>query len=130
MVVLRRARLRFTAVALVTLVASLAAPTAQDADDAVRTVRVSAERFTFTPSEIRVPADVPVRIELKSEDTDHGFRIVGTDVDVVIPKRSRGAAVVTVTLAEGEYTFECSQICGAGHAFMRGVIIASAEDGE
>ena len=25
----------------------------------------------------------------------------------------------------GRYTFECSQLCGAGHEFMRGVIVAT-----
>jgi heme/copper-type cytochrome/quinol oxidase subunit 2 len=25
----------------------------------------------------------------------------------------------------GRYTFECSKLCGAGHSFMRGVIIVS-----
>jgi heme/copper-type cytochrome/quinol oxidase subunit 2 len=31
---------------------------------------------------------------------------------------------VTFEPAAGRYTFECSQLCGAGHEFMRGVIIA------
>jgi heme/copper-type cytochrome/quinol oxidase subunit 2 len=32
--------------------------------------------------------------------------------------------VVTFTPPKaGRYTFECSHTCGAGHAFMRGVIV-------
>ena len=51
---------------------------------------------------------------------------MGADVNIEIPKRGRGTATVTFTPEKaGRYTFECSQLCGAGHAFMRGVIIAT-----
>jgi cytochrome c oxidase subunit II len=88
-----------------------------------KTVDVVAERFLFTPSEITVDRGATLEIRLTSEDTDHGFRIIGTDIDVTIPKRGRGEAVVSFDAKEaGDYTFECSQICGAGHSFMRGRI--------
>ena len=88
-------------------------------------MEISVERFSFTPSEFRVKAGSPVEIRLRSDDTDHGFRIVGTDVDVTIPKRGRGVATVTFTPPKaGRYAFECSKLCGAGHAFMRGTLIA------
>ena len=45
-------------------------------------VEISVERFSFTPSEFRVKAGAPVEIRLRSDDTDHGFRIVGTDINV------------------------------------------------
>ena len=65
-----------------------------------------------------------VLFKLSSDDTDHGFRIVGTDVDRVIPKRGRGTMVVPFTPPQaGRYTFECSKVCGAGHDFMHGVLI-------
>jgi cytochrome c oxidase subunit 2 len=88
-------------------------------------VEIDAERFSFTPSELRVKADTPVEFRLRSDDTDHGFRILGTDVNVTIPKRGRGTATVTfVPPKAGRYVFECSKVCGAGHAFMRGTLIA------
>lgn len=88
-------------------------------------VNVAVERFSFTPSEFRVKAGVPVQIRLRSDDTDHGFRIVGTDINITIPKRGKGVATVTFEPpAAGKYIFECSKLCGAGHAFMRGTIIA------
>jgi cytochrome c oxidase subunit II len=89
-----------------------------------RVVEIAAERFTFTPSEIRVKAGTRLEIRLRSDDTAHGFRIIGTDVNVELPKRGRGIATVTFEPQAGRYTFECSQLCGAGHEFMRGVIIA------
>ena len=94
---------------------------AQDA----RVIEITAERFSFTPSEIRVKAGTRLEIRLESDDTAHGFHIVGTDVDIELPKRGRGAATVTFQPKAGRYTFECSRVCGAGHEFMRGVIIAT-----
>jgi cytochrome c oxidase subunit 2 len=89
-------------------------------------VDVTAERFTFTPSEIRVKAGVPLSIRLQSDDTDHGFRIPGTKIDVRIPKRNRGTVSVPFEAAKpGRYEFECSHVCGAGHSFMRGVIVVT-----
>lgn len=91
-----------------------------------QTVDVAAERFSFTPSEIKTTVGTTLTIRLTSDDTAHGFRIVGSDVNIEIPKRSRGTATVTFTPEKaGRYTFECSKLCGAGHAFMRGVIIAA-----
>ena len=47
-------------------------------------------------------------------------------IDRDIPKRSRGTTTVTFTPQEaGRYVFECSQLCGAGHAFMRGEIVVT-----
>ena len=44
----------------------------------------------FTPSEIQVKAGTTLEIRLRSDDTAHGFRIVGTDVDIEL--RSADAA--------------------------------------
>jgi cytochrome c oxidase subunit II len=88
-------------------------------------IEITAERFSFNPSEIRVKAGTPLEIRLTSEDTMHGFHILGTDIDLELPKRGRGVAAVTFEPTAGRYTFECSRLCGAGHAFMRGVIIAT-----
>lgn len=88
-----------------------------------RVVRITAERFTFTPSEVTVEPGTEIEFQLSSEDTAHGFRILGQSVEVAIPKRGRGDVTVRFTPpAEGRYTFECSRMCGAGHSFMRGTI--------
>ena len=110
----------FAFVATVALAAS-----ARALQEPPQIVEMLAERFTFTPSEVRVKANVPVEIRLRSDDTNHGFRIVGTDVNVTIPKRGKGVATVTfVPPGAGRYVFECSHLCGAGHSFMRGTLIA------
>jgi heme/copper-type cytochrome/quinol oxidase subunit 2 len=91
-------------------------------------VRIVAERFTFTPSRIEVAVGTTVEIHIRSEDTDHGFHIVGGR-NVIIPKRRQGEAVVVFEADEpGTYRFECSKLCGAGHNFMKGEIIVTAPD--
>jgi len=105
--------------------ASLGASAAMAVQQQPQVVEISVERFSFTPSEFKVKAGAPVEIHLRSDDTDHGFRIVGTDINVVIPKRGKGFATVTFVPPEaGRYVFECSKLCGAGHSFMRGALIA------
>lgn len=93
-----------------------------------RVVHIVAERFLFTPAQITVEAGTTLEIRLTSQDTDHGFRIVGHDeVDVIIPKRGRGEAKAVFEATEpGEFRFECSHICGAGHSYMSGVIRVTA----
>jgi cytochrome c oxidase subunit II len=89
-----------------------------------RVVRVSAERFAFTPSQIVVSAGEEIEMRVSSDDTAHGFRIAGTSVNVVIPKRGRGEVSVTFRAPEpGRYVFECTRMCGAGHHFMRGELL-------
>lgn len=92
----------------------------------VETVEIRVERFSFTPSEIRIAAGTTVELRIRSEDTDHGFRVIGSDIDIVVPKRGRGTATVRFRAeSPGEYVFECSKLCGAGHSFMRGAIVVT-----
>lgn len=117
MVVLMRA---FLALGLILL---FAAPTpAQSAPPKI--IRVSAERFAFTPSEITVERGTVIEFHLTSDDTDHGFHLVGTDVNVQIPKRRRGETVVRYTAdTAGRFIIECSRPCGAGHTAMRATLV-------
>jgi cytochrome c oxidase subunit 2 len=92
--------------------------------DAPRVIRVSAERFAYTPSEITVEKGTVIEFHLTSQDTDHGFRIIGTEVDVQIPKRRRGETVVKYTAdTVGRFIIECSRPCGAGHTAMRATLV-------
>jgi cytochrome c oxidase subunit 2 len=103
------------------LLVLFAAPSGSTQDRQV--VRVTAERFTFTPSQIKVKRGTVIEFHLKSDDTNHGFHIVGSDANVIIPKRGRGEATLVFRAdMPGRYTFECSKMCGAGHSFMRGLV--------
>jgi len=90
----------------------------------IKIIRVSAERFAYTPSEIVVEQGTTIEFHLTSDDTDHGFRIVGTDVNAEIPKRRRGETVVKyVADTAGTFVIECSRPCGAGHTAMRATLV-------
>jgi heme/copper-type cytochrome/quinol oxidase subunit 2 len=113
-----------TRTAIVVLLFALASVVAAQAPADRRVVRIKAERFAFTPSEVSMAAGEEIEIRLKSDDTAHGFKLVGQDVDITIPKRGQGEATVLFKPAKpGRYAFECSHLCGAGHSFMRGVIV-------
>jgi len=90
----------------------------------VEKVNVVAERFNFTPSQIKVQQGTLLEITLTSDDTFHGFRIASMQINQVIPARGRGSVKVLFDAKQkGSFAFECSRPCGAGHTMMRGVII-------
>jgi cytochrome c oxidase subunit II len=126
MVVLNMTGRLALALVLVSATAGQGQPAAQP-----RVIHIAAERFVFTPSEITVDEGSVVELRLTSDDTDHGFRVHGLgDPNVAIPKRGRGDVRVTLEAMEpGNYTFECSHVCGAGHGFMRGVIRVKPRSG-
>lgn len=122
MVVLMRRAVPRTLLACVLLLSVATLPgTAQPSR---RVVEITAERFEFWPSEIEVDPGEEIEIRITSEDTIHGFRILGTDTNLSVPKRGKGRAVGIFKAGQpGRYTFECSRMCGAGHHFMRGDIV-------
>ncbi len=92
--------------------------------EAQRTINVVAERFTFVPSRIRLQLGETVELRIRSLDTNHGFRIEKTGVNVIIPKRGKGDARILFRAREkGVFRFHCSKACGAGHTIMRGRIV-------
>tara|TARA_B100000029_G_scaffold354294_2_gene347089 strand:- start:2435 stop:2818 length:384 start_codon:yes stop_codon:yes gene_type:complete len=94
-------------------------------------VTILAERFSFTPSEIRVAVGTSLELRIHSNDTMHGFRIIGNNINILVPKRRQGEAIVRFQAVDvGRYEFECSRLCGAGHNFMRGAIIVHESDQE
>jgi heme/copper-type cytochrome/quinol oxidase subunit 2 len=113
----------FALLLALTIVAPRSLPAASQAQGR-RVVEISAERFEFWPSQVTIRQGEEVEFHIRSEDTAHGFRIVGTATSVTVPKRGKGA-VVAVFRADkpGRFIFECSHMCGAGHNFMRGVLI-------
>ena len=112
-----------SAAATMVISASLEAAAEPGAERPTKQVKVKAKRFKFVPSRIKVEAGTTLEIVLSSQDVRHGFKIVGTNIDVEIPARGKGQVKVTFrTDKAGKYRFECSRVCGAGHSSMRGVI--------
>jgi cytochrome c oxidase subunit 2 len=89
-----------------------------------KVISISAERFTFTPSRIKVKQGMLVELVIASEDTDHGFRIPSAGIDAAVPQQGKGELRVRfLARQKGEFAFECSRPCGAGHNMMRGIIV-------
>jgi cytochrome c oxidase subunit 2 len=89
-----------------------------------KVIRILAERFTFSPSRIKVKQGTEVEFAISSDDTDHGFRMPDANIDVAIPQQGKGEVIVRfIANKKGKYVFECSRPCGAGHNLMRGFII-------
>lgn len=123
---------RHLVIVLVLLVVAASAPGAsrQSQGTPPRIIEVSAERFEFWPSEIRIRTDEVVELRVRSADTVHGFRIDGVGVNLIVPKRGKGDAVATLSgTPAGRYTIECSRLCGAGHHFMRATLIVEPANG-
>ena len=116
---------RFLAIVLMAALMSISPGAAVAPQGAApRAIEISAERFEFWPSEVIVDEGEQVELRIRSEDTMHGFRLVGGGVNLLVPKRGKGFASARFTGATpGRYTFECSRMCGAGHHFMRGELI-------
>lgn len=97
---------------------------------APRVIDITAERFEFWPPEVTMTEGEVIELRVRSEDTIHGFRLVGTSTNLIVPKRGKGIATATLSgLQPGRYTFECSRMCGAGHHFMRGSLIVRSATG-
>ena len=89
-----------------------------------RMISIVAERFFFYPSKIRLKEGETVEFVLTSDDTDHGFQVPSAGIDVAIPPSGKGEARIRFTATKkGNFRFECSRACGAGHNLMRGEII-------
>lgn len=89
-----------------------------------RRVNITAERFTFSPSRIKVKQGQEVEFIVTSDDTGHGFRIPAAGIDAEVPQQGKGELRVRFIAKEkGRYAFECSRPCGAGHNLMRGEIV-------
>jgi cytochrome c oxidase subunit II len=88
-------------------------------------VKVVAQRFNYTPGEIRVKAGRPVVLEFTSLDFVHGFSMPDLNVRADLPP----GVVTRVRLTAqkpGVYEFLCDNFCGDGHEEMHGRMIVEA----
>ncbi len=92
------------------------------AGETIPTIKVTAKKFEFSPSEITLKKGAPVLLELISLDRTHGFSCpdLGVRADVL------PGAPTTIRLEPqkaGRFVFRCDVFCGDGHEEMEGVII-------
>jgi heme/copper-type cytochrome/quinol oxidase subunit 2 len=98
MVVLMKFYSGFSVVSLAALLAVWTA--AQEPDSKPdKVISITAERFAFSPSKIRVRKGSIVELVITSEDTDHGFRIPRATAAVLnLPLIPLGTLVGVCTL--------------------------------
>jgi cytochrome c oxidase subunit 2 len=113
------------ALSLLVLLSAAVAPGAlhaREAEEAPRTIAVSAKRFEFEPKEIRLKKGEAVTLAVTSQDVTHGFfsRPLGIDADLS-PGRTQEIRVQPKEA--GTYTVICDHYCGSGHGGMKMVVI-------
>src|SRR5207244_5952763 len=62
-----------------------------------KVIRITAERFVFSPSRIKVKQGTEVEFAVTSEDTHHGFHIPAANIDAAIPQQGTGELTVRVS---------------------------------
>lgn len=107
--------------------------------DGALEIEVTAQSFSWlfyypndkeTENEIVVPVNKPVKLNITSSDVIHSMFIPAFRVKVDAVK---GINTYAWFLPEktGEYFFQCTEFCGAGHADMTGVVrVVSQEEYE
>jgi cytochrome c oxidase subunit 2 len=81
-----------------------------------------------TENEILVPVNKPVKLNITSMDVIHSMFIPAFRVKVDAVKGINTYAWF-LPEQEGEYTFQCTEFCGTGHADMTGVVkVVSQEE--
>lgn len=102
----------------------LAAPMIALPQPSVRTIRIVAQRFKYTPDRIELKLGQPVRLELSSLDVLMGFNAPDFKIrsDIVPGKVSY---LSFTPQKAGEFGFFCDIYCGAGHTNMIGSFVVS-----
>ncbi len=92
------------------------------ADQKEIVIKITAKKFEYSPSSIKIKKGVPVILELTSLDRLHGFNCpkLGVRTDIEPGKISR---VSILAQKAGIYEFHCDIFCGDGHEDMYGKII-------
>ena len=111
----------------------------QTAAPQVKVVEMTAKKYEYSPSEIRVKKGTRVQLKIRAIDRTHGFKIVlypegaaesgatGLKFDPsqenfkLAEKEER--VIEFVAERSGNYPFKCSVFCGLGHSGMKGMLI-------
>jgi len=112
----RGARMGLVALAL------LGSAGAARAEDAPRVVAIQAQRFQFTPSEVRLKKGEPVTLRLTSADVVHGMYVKALGIDTVAEPGKTTEVTFTPQTA-GRFTAICHHFCGSGHVKMHMVFV-------
>jgi cytochrome c oxidase subunit II len=109
------------------------------ADQDIQVIEMSAKKYEFNPSPIRVKRGAKVQLRITALDRTHGFKINlnpdGSDQkgnpglifsskeDCIKLEKGIPTAVEFVARTPGTYSFHCCIHCGLGHGGMKGQLI-------
>jgi cytochrome c oxidase subunit II len=116
----KRRAVALTATALAVAGCVAAAEVAPKAPQ-VQTVEILAQKFNFTPDEIKVKRGVPVDLELTTLDRLHGFDVPGLGLRAAIVPGQTTHVKFTPDKT-GRFLFHCDVFCGEGHEDMDAAI--------
>ena len=107
--------------------------------DTVQEIQITAKKYEFVPSEIRVKVGARVRIRVHSLDTTHGIKLSvypeGTKpagkpgLEFADPEqngkteKNEDQILDFVAVTPGTYEFKCAKVCGMHHGRMKGELI-------
>lgn len=120
----RRMMLTIAAVAMLSFIASFFGSLAM-ADEATPVViKITAQKFKYTPDVINVKKGVPVVLEFTSLDRLHGFNCPDLKIRTDIEPGKVNRLEFTPQKA-GTFPFHCDNFCGTGHDGMKGTIVVT-----
>ncbi len=112
---------------------------AQTANPNVQVIEVTAKKYEYNPSTIRVKKSTKVELKIHALDKTHGFKISqypdGSDgkgapglvfadfQDGWKIEKDKDTVIEFTANEPGTYTFKCSIFCGFGHLHMKGELI-------
>ena len=110
-----------------------------DANGAAQIIEVSAKKYEFTPSEIRVKSGSRVELKVHSVDETHGIKLDlypegatdKTKPGLIFDKPELNGKVEKdqdqildfVAQQPGTYQFKCAKVCGMHHGSMKGTLV-------
>lgn len=107
---------------LLLFVAGLAPAARAAQDQSWVVIKMTAQRYKFTPNVITVNQGDHVRLIITALDRDHGFELKSYEINQRL-KKGDPATIEFTADKVGTFEFHCSVFCGLGHHRMKGKLI-------